>query len=110
MPTTQSAPSTGPTSAPSPPITTMATTRTDSSGANVTAGVLLGNRVTSRQPASAAIPPETPNASNFIRVVEMVMPAADAGLSRAAITERAMPVRRNWATMATHAASNARHR
>ena len=37
-PTTHSAPSTGPTNAPSPPITTMATTFTDSSGANVTAG------------------------------------------------------------------------
>ena len=59
-PTTQSAPSTGPTSGlPSPPITTMATTRTDSSGANVIAGVLLGSSVTSRQPASAAMPPDT---------------------------------------------------
>ncbi len=30
-----------------------------------------------------------------MRVVDTVMAAADAGLSRAAITERAMPVRRN---------------
>ncbi len=88
----------------------MATTRTDSSGANVIAGVLLGSSVTSRQPASAAMPPDTANASSFIRVVEMVMPAADAGLSRAAITERPMPVRRSCATTATLSASRKRHR
>ena len=110
MPITHSAPSTGPTSAPRPPITTMATTFTDSSGANVTAGVLLGSNVTSRHPASAAMPPDTANTNSFMRVVEMVMPAADAGLSRAAITDRPMPVRRNCATSATHASRNARHR
>ena len=109
-PITHSAPSTGPTIAPSPPITTMATTRTDSSGANVTAGVLLGNSVTSRHPASAAIPPETANATSFMRVEEMVIAAADVGLSLTAIVERPMPVRRNCATIATHAIRNARHR
>ena len=88
----------------------MATTRTDSSGANVIAGVLLGSSVTSRQPASAAMPPDTANASSFMCVVEMVMPAADAGLSRVAITDRPMPVRRSCATTATHAARKQRHR
>ena len=79
MPTTQSAPSTGPTSAPSPPITTMATTRHRLLGANVTLGVLLGSSVTSRQPASAAMPPDTANASNFMRVVEMSCPRPTPG-------------------------------
>ena len=109
-PITQSAPSTGPTRAPMPPITTMATTRTDSSGANVAAGVLLGSRVTSRHPASAAMPPDTANASSFMRVVEMVIAEADVGLSLTAMVERPMPVRRNCATTATHTMRNARHR
>ena len=109
-PITHSAPSTGPTSAPMPPITTMATTRTDSSGANVAAGVLLGSSVTSRHPASAAIPPDTANARSFMRVVEMVIAAADVGLSRTAIIDRPMPVRRSCATTATHSDRNARHR
>ena len=111
MPTTQSAPSTGPTNAPEPadhhdgdhPHRLLRRERDRRACCS-------GSNVTSRQPASAAMPPDTANASSFMRVVETVMPAADAGLSRTAITERAMPVRRSWATIATHASRNARHR
>ncbi len=57
------------------------------------------------------MPPDTANASSFMRVVEMVMPAADAGLSRTAITERPMPVRRSCAsTRDAQRRRNARHR
>ena len=109
-PRTHSAPTIGPAIEPSPPMTAVATTRSDSSGANACVGVTCSRTVTSRQPPSAAIPPEIANDSTLIRFGATVDAAAMSSLSRTAIIERPIPVRRSRATTSVVIASTPRHR
>ena len=109
-PRTHSAPSTGPAIDPSPPITAVATTRRDSSGVNACVGVTCSRAVMSRHPASAAIPPDTVNEITLMRFGATVDAAAMSSLSRTAIIERPMPVRRIRATTTVDTKRTTRHR
>ena len=109
-PRTQSAPITGPAIDPSPPITAVATTRNDSSGPKACVGVTCSRTVMSRQPPSAAIPPEIANERTFSRLGATVDAAAMSSFSRMAIIERPMPVRRNRATTIVVSARTPTHR
>ena len=56
------------------------------------------------------MPPATPKAASFMRVGDTVEAAAISSLSRTAIHDRPMPVRRSRATAAATTASETRHR
>ena len=60
-------------------------------------------------PANAATPPESPNAISFERVGETVYAAAFVSLSRTASSDRPVPVRRRWVTMAITSNSATKH-
>ncbi len=60
-------------------------------------------------PANAATPPEIPNAMSFARVGDTVYAAALVSLSRTARSERPMPVRRKWVTIAITRRSAPKH-
>ena len=88
----------------------VATTTIDSLARNSVSGCSEGTRVTSSPPEKAAMPPATPKAVSFIRVGDTVDAAAISSLSRTAIHDRPIPVRRSRATTAAATASETRHR
>ena len=91
-------------------MTAIATSVTDSVVANVALGVFVGSDVTYSAPASAAMPPDTANATSLARVADDVIASAERSLSRTAMIERPMPDRRSCASTARHTTRKPRHR
>ncbi len=86
------------------------TSRSELSGSNVDVGCTNSRAVTNKQPENAAMPPEIANADSFMRVADTVDAAAISSLSRTAIIERPMPVRRSRAVIIAIRNRQARHR
>ena len=93
----------------SPPITAIATTRSDSSGGNALGAELhLHARRAARRPARRARPRRRTR-SSFVRVGEIVNAAAPRSLSRTARSERPTPLRRMRPSTTAATTSAPRH-
>jgi hypothetical protein len=109
IPTTSSVPSTAPVGELMPPTTAIDRMSSDSVGGNWV-GWLVELARASSPPASAAMPPERPNAISFTRIGATVYDAAVVSFSRTAMSERPTPVRRSRVTRSSTMNVNARQR
>ena len=100
-PMTHSAPRIGPATEPRPPITTIATSVSESSTPKNCCNGTLCSEPASSAPARPAIPPASANVRSFTHVGSTVYPDAPSGLSRTPIVVRPMPVRRSRAVITT---------
>jgi hypothetical protein len=67
------------------------------SAENTLSGWSADDCVTNSAPANDAMPPDTANATSFMRLGDTVLAAAASSLSRTAIIERPIPLRRTRA-------------
>ena len=98
------APSTAPSMEPSPPMTTMETTRMEKVGSKVS----VENRSVAKArhtPAYPAMKPDRAKASSLVRASGMPMAPAPVSLSRTAISRRATPRSRHNRTISTESTS-----
>ena len=100
------APSTAPSMVPSPPMTTMETTRMEKVGSKVA----VENRSVAKArqtPAYPAMKPDRAKASSLLRARGMPMAPAPVSLSRTAISRRATPRSRHSRTISTESTRTA---